>query len=114
MMALYIREVVVAERVVAVLERVAASQDAQDKAPQDQEEALVLWINHITQALAQRLHAHTQDQELPVFPRIQDLSDLSDGIGLAALVAFYCPQELSWSEIAVADTPSIADSLYNI
>ncbi|CAL4102155.1 unnamed protein product [Meganyctiphanes norvegica] len=114
MMALYIREVVVAERVAQVLHRVATGD--KEPSPQDQEEALVLWISHITQALQQRVNQfHGQDdQELPVFPRIQDLSDLSDGIGLAALVAFYCPQELPWAEIAVADPPSIADSLYNI
>ncbi|KAK7069879.1 hypothetical protein SK128_011064, partial [Halocaridina rubra] len=116
MMALYIREVVVAERAVVVLQRVSGSSKEPERTPQDQEEALVLWINHITQALQERIHQHvnSQEQELPVFPRIQDLSDLSDGIGLAALIAFYCPQELQWGDIAVADPPSIADSLYNI
>ncbi|XP_047482342.1 uncharacterized protein LOC125034532 isoform X4 [Penaeus chinensis] len=115
MMALYIREVVVAERAVSVLQRVGGGEQP-ERTPQDQEEALVLWINHIAQALQERVHqqVQSQDQELPVFPRIQDLSDLSDGIGLAALLAFYCPQELPWGEIAVADPPSIADSLYNI
>lgn len=115
MMALYIREVVVAERAVSVLQRVSGGEQP-ERTPQDQEEALVLWINHIAQALQERVHqqVQSQDQELPVFPRIQDLSDLSDGIGLAALIAFYCPQELPWGEIAVADPPSIADSLYNI
>ncbi|XP_050688722.1 uncharacterized protein LOC126981544 isoform X16 [Eriocheir sinensis] len=115
MMALYIREVVVAERAVAVLQRVGGG-SVPERAPQDQEEALVLWVSCITQALQERIHHHAQaqEQELPVFPRIQDLSDLSDGIGLAALVAFYCPQELSWQDIAVADPPSIADSLYNV
>ncbi|KAK8401531.1 hypothetical protein O3P69_001012 [Scylla paramamosain] len=115
MMALYIREVVVAERVVSVLQRVGGGA-VPERTPQDQEEALVLWVSCITQALQDRIHHHAQaqEQELPVFPRIQDLSDLSDGIGLAALVAFYCPQELSWQDIAVADPPSIADSLYNV
>ncbi|XP_069186002.1 uncharacterized protein Patronin [Procambarus clarkii] len=115
MMALYIREVVVADRAVTVLQRVSGGM-MPDRIPQDQEEALVLWISHVTQALQERIHqqVQSQDQELPVFPRIQDLSDLSDGIGLAALIAFYCPQELPWGDIAVADPPSIADSLYNI
>ncbi|KAG0727117.1 Patronin [Chionoecetes opilio] len=110
-----IKMVVVAERVVAVLQRLGGG-TAPERAPQDQEEALVLWVSCITQALQERIHHHAQaqDHELPVFPRIQDLSDLSDGIGLAALVAFYCPQELSWQDIAVADPPSIADSLYNV
>ncbi|KAK8726894.1 hypothetical protein OTU49_010116 [Cherax quadricarinatus] len=115
MMALYIREVVVADRAVAVLQRVGGGM-MPERIPQDQEEALVVWISHVTQALQERIHqqVQSQDQELPVFPRIQDLSDLSDGIGLAALISFYCPQELPWGDIAVADPPSIADSLYNI
>ncbi|XP_071548392.1 LOW QUALITY PROTEIN: uncharacterized protein Patronin [Panulirus ornatus] len=115
MMALYIREVVVADRAVVVLQRVSGGVTP-ERTPQDQEEALVMWISYVTQALQERIHqqVQSQDQELPVFPRIQDLSDLSDGIGLAALIAFYCPQELPWGDIAVADPPSIADSLYNI
>ena len=54
MMALYIREVVVAERVAQVLHRVNTGD--KEPSPQDQEEALVLWINHITQALQQRIN----------------------------------------------------------
>ncbi|XP_076064083.1 calmodulin-regulated spectrin-associated protein patronin isoform X3 [Oratosquilla oratoria] len=114
MMALYIREVVMPDRVVATLQRISMPSS---QTPQDQEEALVVWINSVTQALQEKINQHvqpSQDQELPIFPRIQDLSDLSDGIGLSALIAFYCPEELSWADIAVGDTPSIADSLYNI
>lgn len=58
MMALYIREVVVAERAVAVLQRVGGPQAGVDRTPQDQEEALVLWISHIVQALQERIHLH--------------------------------------------------------
>ena len=60
-MALYIREVVVAERVVSVLQRVACDSRS-ERAPQDQEEALVLWVSCITQALQERIHHHAQAQ----------------------------------------------------
>ena len=52
------------------------------------------------------------------------MSDLSDGTSLAVLIAAYCPEHLSWSEIAslartagAADATietTMADSLYNI
>lgn len=61
MMALYIREVVVAERAVSVLQRVSGGAGP-DRTPQDQEEALVLWINQITQALQERIHQQLQSQ----------------------------------------------------
>ncbi|KAF2367766.1 Calmodulin-regulated spectrin-associated protein CH domain [Trinorchestia longiramus] len=115
MMALYIREVVVAERVVSTLQKISGP-NSTHATPHDQEEALVLWVAKVTAALQERVAAQITDdaQQLPEFPRIQDLSDLSDGIGLAALISFYCPQELPWGDIAVADPPSMADSLYNI
>ena len=58
------------------------------------------------------------------FPRVGDVSDLSDGLGVAALVSLYCPDHLDWSEIAgtsssgsfsdAGSTSSMADSLFNI
>lgn len=48
------------------------------------------------------------------FSRVQDLSDLSDGVGFSAVISLYNPEDLGWSEIAVGDPTSMADSLYNI
>ena len=45
---------------------------------------------------------------------MQDLSDLSDGVALAATAALYCPEELDWTDLALGDPPSMADSLCNI
>ncbi len=42
------------------------------------------------------------------------MSDLSDGVALAAAASLYRPTDLSWSELALGDPPSMADSLYNI
>lgn len=60
-MALYIREVVVAERAVVVLQRVGGGVPP-ERTPQDQEEALVLWISYVTQALQERIHQQVQSQ----------------------------------------------------
>ena len=53
-------------------------------------------------------------ESAPSFPAIRELSDLSDGVGLAALLALYRPDELRWAEMALGSTPSMADSLFNL
>jgi hypothetical protein len=60
MMALYIREVVVAERVVATLQKISGP-NSTHAAPQDQEEALVLWVAKVTSALQERIAAQVSD-----------------------------------------------------
>lgn len=57
-MALYIREVVVAERVVTALQKMSGSSHA---SPHDQEEALVLWVSKVTAALQERIAAQVTD-----------------------------------------------------
>ena len=58
--------------------------------------------------------ATNNDVALPKFPKLQDLSDFSDGVGLTAVAALYCPEDLLWTEIAMGDPPSMSDSLCNI
>ena len=53
-------------------------------------------------------------QEVPKFPKINDLSDLTDGVALTSIMSLYCPEDLPWSNLALGDPPSMADSLYNI
>ena len=47
------------------------------------------------------------------------MSDLSNGVGFASLLALYCPDEFPWSDIAGVSSgtnvaPSMSDSLYNL
>ena len=56
MMSLYIREVVIAERVVQAIQRVGGPNLPQTPTPQDQEEALILWVEHVSQALQHRIN----------------------------------------------------------
>lgn len=51
---------------------------------------------------------------MPKFPKVNDLSDLTDGVAISSVMSLYCPDELPWSSIALGDPPSMADSLYNI
>jgi hypothetical protein len=57
--------------------------------------------------------------ELPKFPKAKELSDLSNGVGLAAILSLYCPDDFPWSDIAGVSSgdnglPSMSDSLYNL
>ena len=58
--------------------------------------------------------ATNNDVAPPKFSKLQDLSDFSDGVGLTAVAALYCPEDLLWTEIAMGDPPSMSDSLCNI
>ena len=55
-----------------------------------------------------------QSQEVPKFPKVNDLSDLTDGVAITSVMSLYCSEGLPWSSIALGDPPSMADSLYNI
>lgn len=44
----------------------------------------------------------------------KELTDLSDGIALCALVSFYCPQSLPWKKIRVGKPINTADCLHNL
>ena len=50
----------------------------------------------------------------PEFPVIKELKDLSDGVGLAALVSFYCPEEVPWKDVTVSYLPTVSDSVKNL
>jgi calmodulin-regulated spectrin-associated protein len=50
----------------------------------------------------------------PDIPPVRELKDLCDGISLAALVSFYCPEELPWRDVVVSYLPTISDSVRNL
>ncbi|XP_058802244.1 patronin isoform X4 [Phymastichus coffea] len=116
LMVLYAKEVVTGERVVAAIQRF----DPQPRAvstPQDHEQGLLLWISHACIALIAKIQAEESADKsrlLPELPPPKDLQSLCDGVGLAAVVAYYCPQELNWIDIRVSKRPSVADALHNL
>ena len=113
MMMLYIRELVEPARVLEAVKRF--SKAVPDETPQEPEEALLLWVNESSKSLRKQCEeSKTSDTFLPKLTKIQDLSDFSDGVGLTSVIAYYCPDDLLWSEIALGDPPSLSDSLCNI
>ena len=115
LMLLYIRELVEPARVSQAVKRFTKNRSGDD-VPQEPEEALIYWVNESCQSLRKKLDETKKGSEtfLPKLTKCQDLSDFSDGVGLTTVIAFYCPDELLWSEISVGDPPSMSDSLCNI
>lgn len=50
----------------------------------------------------------------PDIPASREVKDLCDGVGIAALVSYYCPDELYWTEIRISAVPSVQDSVHNL
>ena len=40
-------------------------------------------------------------QEVPKFPKINDLSDLTDGVAVTSIMSLYCPDDMPWSNLAL-------------
>ncbi|CAG7719003.1 unnamed protein product [Allacma fusca] len=125
MMALQVKEIISNDRIVGTVQRFGPTVHPREM-PSDTEEALLLWINRAILAIKdyiQNNNAHEHNlssaqveswNQLPLF---QDLSDLSDGVGLCSLLAFYCQDELSLNELTVP-TPgeplNVSESLWNL
>lgn len=113
LMVLYAKEVVTGDRVVAAIQRFEPQ--AQVEVPADHERGLLLWIGHASQALISKIQAEDADKtRLPELPSAKDFQSLCDGVGLAAVVAFYCPGELNWMDIRVSKRSSVADAFHNL
>ncbi|XP_011152202.1 patronin isoform X3 [Harpegnathos saltator] len=115
LMVLYAKEVVTGDRVVSAIRRF--DPQAEVDVPSDHEKGLLLWINHASHALIAKIQTEEgagDKTRLPELPAAKDFQSLCDGVGLAAVVAFYCPSELNWIEIRVSKRPSVADALHNL
>lgn len=115
LMVLYAKEVVTGDRVVSAIRRF--DPQAEVDVPSDHEKGLLLWINHASHALIAKIQGEEgagDKTRLPELPAAKDFQSLCDGVGLAAVVAFYCPGELNWMEIRVSKRPSVADALHNL
>lgn len=126
LMSLYIKEVLIPEKVIEVVNRFAPIDPESEELPEEAEDAAIYWLNKSCQKLVERIGEEvasltpTSDPEKPDRSRVPSLSpveyvwDLSDGCALAALLTFYCPAALHWNEICFNEPMSTADILYNL
>lgn len=50
----------------------------------------------------------------PDIPPIRDYIDLCDGVCLAYLISYYCPNIVPWTSVRVNYMPTVEDSISNI
>ncbi|XP_037393644.1 calmodulin-regulated spectrin-associated protein 3 isoform X2 [Pygocentrus nattereri] len=50
----------------------------------------------------------------PCFPVVKEVTDLSNGCAIAAVIHYYCPDLLHLEDVCMKDSMSLADSLYNL
>ncbi|XP_076361830.1 patronin-like isoform X2 [Tachypleus tridentatus] len=124
-MALYIKEILIPEKVVDVCRRFS-SVLVPDEVPKGPEDAAILWLNKCCIKMRWKIEGelgsyHTsqkasyeQQKIVPYIPIIEDLADLSDGCSLNSLLSFYCPNYLHWKEICFHDPMKLSDSVYNL
>lgn len=52
--------------------------------------------------------------QAPYIPPVRSYKDLCDGVCIAFLVAQYCPNVVSWTDVRVNHLPSVEDAIHNI
>ncbi|GFR24288.1 patronin [Trichonephila clavata] len=126
-MALFIKEVLIPEKVMEVVSRFSVV-NPESELPYDCEEAALLWINKSCIKMRHKIEEELSSSRSPDSPDsshlqrgnasfialAQDLGDLSDGCCLAALLTLYCPRYFKWQDIHLHDPMSLADSVYNL
>lgn len=114
-MSLYIKEVLIPEKIIEVV-RSFSYVNLSSETPSNAEEAAVLWINKCCRTLENEIKQKADEKESSCTPRIpvlQEISDISDGCSLAAVISFYCPNYISWQDICWNEQMSLSDSIYN-
>ncbi|XP_054281794.1 patronin isoform X3 [Macrosteles quadrilineatus] len=112
LMSLYSKEVATPDRVLAAVNRFNLSSPP-PPLPPDHEAALLLWVNEATAALNERIRQEAKDDVLQL-RRVSDWSELSNGVCLASLIAFYCPEDLPWRQITINKVPTVSDRVRNL
>ncbi|CAH1102596.1 unnamed protein product [Psylliodes chrysocephalus] len=123
-MLLYTREVVTPDRILSAVQRFDHGKTSVPNMSDNIVDQLLVWVNHTCDALRIRIEQEIGSGvtnggdgdrlKVPDFPQQRELKDLCDGVGLAALISYYCHDELSWTDIRITCVPSVQDSIYNL
>ncbi len=132
LMSLFLRERISPEEVMKVADNIEAEanihkekREEEEAPPPDQEAALLRWAGVCCATTEKKARSEIEETDgnssLPPFPRPRDLSDLSDGVSLASVVAVRGRAStsalevvLGWRDLALGQPPSMADSLHNL
>lgn len=134
---LYVKEIMILEKVAEVVSRFTG-QSLEQLFPEgvselnlDEDEVALFWINRACNQLNVEIEKeyHTaramtgqnsnngnddgDDSFCPLIPMVDALTDMCDGCSLLGLLAYYCPDFISYHDICLKQDISITDSICN-
>ncbi|XP_050529806.1 patronin isoform X2 [Daktulosphaira vitifoliae] len=113
-MTLYAKEVATPNRVMAAIQRLNhVPQRKTIVMPEDYERAILVWVNRTVEALQHRIENLQGNSSVPDITPVNDFHEVSDGAAIAALISFYCPDELPWQHITSSKAPTSSDCIKN-
>ncbi|XP_055310758.1 patronin isoform X38 [Sitodiplosis mosellana] len=121
LMILYAKEVASCERISAAINRITGG--SLPKEGQNHETALLCWLSHVCAALKRRIDKEIENGatdengvrlQSPDIPPVHDYIDLCDGVCLAYLISYYCPNIVPWTSVRLNYMPTVEDSISNI
>lgn len=117
LMVLYAKEVVTGDCVIAAIRRF--NPQIKTEVPSDHEAGLLLWINQASRALVEKIKLDEGSGDKFILEDLsngaKDFHSLCDGVGISAVVAFYCPDQFDWRDIRIdKKSLSTSDALHNL
>ncbi|XP_031639634.1 patronin-like, partial [Contarinia nasturtii] len=121
LMILYAKEVASCERISTAINRITGG--SLPKEVQNHETALLYGLSHVCAALKQRIDKETENGatnengarlQSPDISPVRDYIDLCDGVSLAYLISYYCPNIVPWTSVRLNYMPTVEDSIFNI
>lgn len=138
---LFVKEIMIPDKVAEVVARFTGHTyeqlfpDGVGELSSDVEEVALFWINRActqvnalvekdyrTELSLQRngqgdVHDDEEDDVdldvCPLIPLVEEVTDMCDGCSLLGLLAYYCPDLISYRDICLKQDISITDSIYN-
>lgn len=114
LMILFAKEIASGDRVASAIHKLTGGQLAD---PKNYEAAFLSWVQHVCSALRRRIEQdieyggghdeNGQRLQAPDIPPLRDFKDLCDGVSLAYLVSFYCPNIVPWTSVRVKYLPTV-------
>lgn len=113
LMVLFAKEIASGDRVASAISKLTGGNLSD---PKNYEGAFLHWVQHVCSALRKRIDQdleygghdeNGQRLQPPDIPALRDFKDLCDGVCLAFLVSFYCPNIVPWTSVRVKYLPTV-------
>lgn len=114
LMVLYAKEIAAGDRIATAVHKLTGGTLTDTK---NFEAAFLNWVQHVCAALKRRVerdseyeggqNSNGQRYQFPDVSPLRDYKDLCDGVCLAFVVAYYCPNIVPWTSVKVNYLPTV-------